>query len=263
MARRKRWARDVEPRRRHGWSRSVAVPATRSPGEVRSRSGWPARAWTSGAHGRRRSLTRVATCVAFGVGPRSVGFRPPSVPRPSGRRQHCRHRRRIWRRAVEEGRDRDDGGTHTSRRRAVQHGARHGHTGAGAADRRRQGGDVIHQGSCTGSTDWKLKLSEEDGGIEVEFEVDENQNGHTWDVTLKRNGSAAWTGQRRLKAPSGSFEARRVISDGAGADKSRRTRHVRRGGFGGGALRRLVGVCTGARWGAGSSRRTIAMSDDR
>ena len=80
-------------------------------------------------------------------------------------------------------------------------------------------GDVITQGSCSGSTDWKLKLSEEDGRIEVEFEVDQNQNGLTWDVKLKRNGNTVWTGQRTTQPPSGSFEVRKVISDGAGADQ--------------------------------------------
>jgi hypothetical protein len=80
-------------------------------------------------------------------------------------------------------------------------------------------GDVIAQGDCSGSTDWKLKLSEEDGGIEVEFEVDQNQNGKTWNVKLKRAGTTLWSGQRTTQGPSGSFEARRVINNGAGADQ--------------------------------------------
>ena len=33
-------------------------------------------------------------------------------------------------------------------------------------------GDVIRTGSCSGRSDWKLKLSPEDGRIEVEFEID-------------------------------------------------------------------------------------------
>ena len=31
------------------------------------------------------------------------------------------------------------------------------------------GGDVIRRGNCSGSSDWKLKLSPEDGRIEVEY----------------------------------------------------------------------------------------------
>jgi hypothetical protein len=38
-------------------------------------------------------------------------------------------------------------------------------------------------------------------------------------VKLKRNGDPVWTGQRTTHGPSGSFEVRKVISDGAGADQ--------------------------------------------
>jgi hypothetical protein len=79
-------------------------------------------------------------------------------------------------------------------------------------------GDIIDQGGCSGGTSWKLKLSEEDGRIEVEFEVDQNQAGRTWNVKLRRNGSLAWQGQRTTRPPSGSFEVRQVVSDGAGPD---------------------------------------------
>jgi hypothetical protein len=87
-------------------------------------------------------------------------------------------------------------------------------------------GDIIRTGSCTGGADWKLKLSPEDGKIEVEFEVDQNQNGQTWNVRLKRDGNLVWKGQRTTHAPSGSFEVRRVISDESGADHIKaRARH--------------------------------------
>ena len=36
-------------------------------------------------------------------------------------------------------------------------------------------GDVIREGNCTGRSDWKLKLSPENGRIEVEFEVDQQR----------------------------------------------------------------------------------------
>jgi hypothetical protein len=77
-------------------------------------------------------------------------------------------------------------------------------------------GDIIRTGSCSASTDWKLKLSPENGRIEVEFEVDQNRNGQTWDVRLKKNGTSFWSGQRTTQAPSGSFETRRVVSGGSG-----------------------------------------------
>jgi hypothetical protein len=80
-------------------------------------------------------------------------------------------------------------------------------------------GDIIRTGSCSANSDWKLKLSPEDGRIEVEFEVDQNKVGRTWNVRLKRDGTVFWRGQRTTQAPSGSFEVRRVIRNGAGPDR--------------------------------------------
>jgi hypothetical protein len=79
-------------------------------------------------------------------------------------------------------------------------------------------GDIVRTGSCSGATNWKLKLSPENGRIEVEFEVDSNRVGQTWNVRLKRDGNVFFTGQRTTQAPSGSFEVRRVISNSAGSD---------------------------------------------
>jgi hypothetical protein len=78
--------------------------------------------------------------------------------------------------------------------------------------------DVIRTGSCTNNSDWKLKLSPENGRIEVQFEVDSNVNGQTWNVKLKKNGNVFFQGQRTTQAPSGSFEVRRVVNNGPGDD---------------------------------------------
>jgi hypothetical protein len=88
--------------------------------------------------------------------------------------------------------------------------------GAVAAPSLAKDGDVIRQGSCSAATDWKLKLSKEDGRIEVEFEVDQNRNGRSWDVALKQDGTTFWSGVRTTRAPSGSFEVRRLAADRAG-----------------------------------------------
>lgn len=79
-------------------------------------------------------------------------------------------------------------------------------------------GDVIRTGNCTNNSDWKLKLSPENGRIEVEFEVDSNVNGQTWNVKLKKDGNVFFFGQRTTQAPSGSFEVRRVVNNGAGTE---------------------------------------------
>jgi hypothetical protein len=79
-------------------------------------------------------------------------------------------------------------------------------------------GDVIREGQCSGASDWKLKLSEENNRIEVEYEVDSNVNGQTWRVRLFRNGNRFFLGNRVTQGPSGSFEVRRVIDNLAGDD---------------------------------------------
>jgi hypothetical protein len=78
--------------------------------------------------------------------------------------------------------------------------------------------DVRKAGSCTGNTSAKIKLSPEDGGIETEFEVDQNRTGVTWKVVLRHNGEVATRTKATTKGRSGSFEVRRVLSDGQGAD---------------------------------------------
>lgn len=77
---------------------------------------------------------------------------------------------------------------------------------------------VIRTGSCSGNADWKLKAKQDDGRIEVEFEVDSNLNGQTWGVRLKRDGNVFFTGTRTTQAPSGSFSVERKISNSAGDD---------------------------------------------
>jgi hypothetical protein len=98
---------------------------------------------------------------------------------------------------------------------------------AGAKD-----GDVIREGACSGRTDWKLKLSPENGRIEVEFEVDQSKNGRRWRVTLKREGNRIFRGIRTTQPPSGSFEVRRVAANGPGADSFfAKARNLRSGEF--------------------------------
>jgi hypothetical protein len=91
-------------------------------------------------------------------------------------------------------------------------------------------GDLIRRGSCTSSSNWKLKLSPEDERIEVEYEVDQNRNGQQWNVKLKRNGTFFWRGTRTTQPPSGSFEVRALASDGPGVERIvARARNTRTG----------------------------------
>ena len=50
-------------------------------------------------------------------------------------------------------------------------------------------GDVERSGACSGRSDWKMKLSEENGAIEVEYEVDQNKVGDVWRVRIRRDGN--------------------------------------------------------------------------
>jgi hypothetical protein len=79
--------------------------------------------------------------------------------------------------------------------------------------------DVIRRGSCSGASTWKLKLSPEDGQIEVEFEVDQNVVGDVWRVRIRHNDELVFSGRRTTKAPSGSFEVRIVEPNLAGTDR--------------------------------------------
>jgi hypothetical protein len=79
-------------------------------------------------------------------------------------------------------------------------------------------GDVIRRGACSGASDWKLKLSEQNGRIEVEYEVDQNHVGDTWRVRLRHNDDLVFAGKRTTKAPSGSFQVRILQRNRAGDD---------------------------------------------
>lgn len=80
-------------------------------------------------------------------------------------------------------------------------------------------GDVLVRGTCTGKSTSKLKLSAENGRIEVEFEVDQNRNGVRWTVVLRRPSTVLLRTTRVTRAPSGSFELRRVVADLVGRDR--------------------------------------------
>lgn len=80
-------------------------------------------------------------------------------------------------------------------------------------------GDVRAAGTCTGASTSKLKLSREDGRIEVELEVDQNRNGVRWAVSLRQNGRTIAAGTRITKEPSGSFTLRVLARDTAAADR--------------------------------------------
>ncbi|MDX6475758.1 MAG: hypothetical protein QOH95_1269 [Gaiellaceae bacterium] len=81
-----------------------------------------------------------------------------------------------------------------------------------------KGGKSIRvSGACSKSSTAKLKLSQDNARVEVEFEVDQNRNGIPWRVTLQRNGSTVASTTATTRAPSGSFSVRRLISGAQGS----------------------------------------------
>jgi hypothetical protein len=89
--------------------------------------------------------------------------------------------------------------------------------GAGAAHA--DDDEIERRGSCSGSTDWKIKTKPDDGGLEVEGEIDSNRNGQKWRWTLRRNGDVVDRGTGTTHPPSGSFEVERKTGDAAGTDR--------------------------------------------
>jgi hypothetical protein len=53
----------------------------------------------------------------------------------------------------------------------------------------------------------------------VEFEVDQNRVGVAWRVVVRQNGAVVSRVTKITRAPSGSFEARKVARDAAGSDR--------------------------------------------
>lgn len=79
--------------------------------------------------------------------------------------------------------------------------------------------DVVRRGGCSGATHWKVKAGPDDGRIEVEGEIDSNRNGQHWNWRIVHNGSVSARGTGVTKAPSGSFEVRRLLVNVPGQDK--------------------------------------------
>lgn len=84
---------------------------------------------------------------------------------------------------------------------------------AGARD-----GDIEVRGRCSGGSQAELKLSDEDGRIEIEFEVDQNRVGQRWRVAVRDDGARVLRTRATTTAPSGSFEVRTVVADSPGRD---------------------------------------------
>jgi hypothetical protein len=83
-----------------------------------------------------------------------------------------------------------------------------------------KGFEVIKTGSCSASTDWKLKTKADDSSrLEVELEIDSNRVGQQWALSMYDNGHRFYRSTRHTLAPSGSFSVERHPVNRAGTDR--------------------------------------------
>jgi hypothetical protein len=79
-------------------------------------------------------------------------------------------------------------------------------------------GDVTRKGTCDMGSVWELKLSDRDGKIEVDFEVDQDVVGDTWRVRLLHNGVLFFNELRVTENGDGDFEVRTLTDNLEGVD---------------------------------------------
>ena len=77
---------------------------------------------------------------------------------------------------------------------------------------------IVRSGDCSARSDWKIKLSHEDGAIEVEAEVDTPKSGTTWHVKLRHDGNVFVDTHKTTNASSGSFHIQRTKPNHVGTD---------------------------------------------
>ncbi|WP_217915857.1 hypothetical protein [Miltoncostaea marina] len=102
--------------------------------------------------------------------------------------------------------------------------------GGDDAGRRGDRTDVRVRGVCSATSTATLKLSPENGPIEVDFEVDQNRDGRRWGVVIRRNAARVLARAATTAAPSGSFEMRTVVAPGSPRTRVTAVARARRGG---------------------------------
>jgi hypothetical protein len=90
--------------------------------------------------------------------------------------------------------------------------------------------EIRNAGQCTGGTSSEIKVKPDDGRLEVEFEVDQNQTGDRWKVKLKDNGDVVFKGSAVTGGRSGSFSIEKKIPNRSGTDTIRGTARNTDGG---------------------------------
>ena len=81
--------------------------------------------------------------------------------------------------------------------------------GAGAAER---------EGNCTSSAEWRLEVEREDGGLQVDLRIrQDDQAGRMYDIRIRQNGNKFFDANRTTNA-DGEIRLRRQRPNTAGSD---------------------------------------------
>ena len=80
------------------------------------------------------------------------------------------------------------------------------------------GGRIVRRGACTGPSEWKLDVREEDGArLRVKLEIEGGRPGQDWHIFLSDNGVGIFSGTR-TSGSGGHLEVRVRTTDRSGAD---------------------------------------------
>jgi hypothetical protein len=79
-------------------------------------------------------------------------------------------------------------------------------------------GRIVRRGACTGPSDWKLDVRQEDGArLRVTLEIEGGRSGQAWHIFLSDNGVNIFSGTRTSEG-GGHVEVRVRTTDRSGAD---------------------------------------------
>jgi hypothetical protein len=79
--------------------------------------------------------------------------------------------------------------------------------------------EIRRSGSCSGPSDWRLRVRKEDARrLQVRFEIEHGASGQTWEVFLSDNGTRFFAGTR-TSGDNGYLRVRKQTKNRAGTDR--------------------------------------------
>jgi hypothetical protein len=79
-------------------------------------------------------------------------------------------------------------------------------------------GEVEREGDCSGNADWRLEVEREDGGLQVDLRIrQDDQAGKVWDIRIRQDGVRFFKALRTTNE-DGEIRIRRQRPDTRGPD---------------------------------------------